>query len=203
MEQHKKYKIGISACFMYPDVNRTVFGHKTLSYVENDMARYVAGKNIIPVLIPDIDDELLFDLLGEMDGFVFQGGTELAPETYGEQPLFQDKWRGDAHRDQYELKVLDFAIKNDKPVLAICRGMQLLNVYFGGTLYQDTQTQLPGALQHRDAVRYDTLNHQVVFTPNSILDHIYAGTKKPFVNTVHHQSVKDLGNGLDVFGRLS
>ena len=57
---------------------------------------------------------LLVDILSEMDGFVFQGGNDLAPETYSEEPI--GRWKGDAHRDQYELKILDYAIKNSKPV---------------------------------------------------------------------------------------
>ena len=193
-----KYKIGISACFMYPDLDRTVFGAKTLSYIENDMARYVSKKDIIPVLIPDLTDELLFELLSELDGFVFQGGADIAPESYGEKPLFKDKWLGDIYRDQYELKILDFAINDDKPVLAICRGMQLLNVYFGGTLYQDLHTQCPKALQHRDAVRYDTMSHEVTFVPGSILEKIYSGTHNRVVNTVHHQAVKEIGRDLEM-----
>lgn len=112
-------KIGISSCFMYPDPSRLVFGPKTLSYLENDMARYIARKGVMPVLIPDIADDLLYDMLDQMDGFVFQGGTDLAPATYGEDPILPGKWLGDAVRDAYELKVLDFAFQNQKPIFAI------------------------------------------------------------------------------------
>ncbi len=115
-------KIGISACFMYPDLTRPVFGKKTLSYLENDMARYIAQKGILPVLIPDLEKEILKDLLEEMDGFVLQGGNDLAPQTYGEEAILDGKWKGDSYRDHYELRILDFAVKSDKPVLGICRG---------------------------------------------------------------------------------
>lgn len=198
MNLPKKYKIGIPACFMYPDLERTVFGAKSLSYIENDFAKYVGKKGIIPILIPDLDHNLLFDLLSEMDGFVFQGGADIAPETYGEKPLLKDKWLGDSYRDQYELKIMDFAIKHDKPVLAICRGMQLMNVYFGGTMYQDIQMQVPNAIQHRDAKLYDKLNHELSIVPGTILDQIYSGVKNPFVNTVHHQAVREVGKDLEV-----
>lgn len=190
-------KIGISSCFMYPDKSRIVFGPKTLSYLENDMANYVTKKGILPVLIPDVKAEYLDDILAEMDGFVLQGGTDLAPQTYGEEPI--GIWKGDGHRDQYELKILDYAIKNSKPVLGICRGFQLMNVYFGGTLYQDTLTQKPNVADHRSAELYDTIKHPIKLVEGSFFGQLYAHEANPYVNTVHHQSVKDLGKDLEVY----
>ena len=191
-------KLGISSCFMYPDLSRNVFGHKSLSYVENDMANYVTRKGILPVLIPDIkDEELLNDILNQMDGFILQGGVDLAPETYGEQPI--GKWKGDAYRDAYELKILDYAVKNRKPIMGICRGFQLINAYFGGTLYQDTLTQKERANNHRSAELYDTIKHPVVFTEGKFLDELYINEKAPYINTIHHQAVKDLGKNLEAY----
>lgn len=189
-------KIGVSSCFMYPDVNRIVFGKKHLCYLERDMARYLSREGVLPVLIPDFEESALESFLAQMDGFVFQGGNDIAPETYGEEPI--GLWKGDSYRDQYELKILDYALKHDKPVLGICRGFQLLNVYFGGSLYQDIQTQKPDAIQHRDAEAYDQLNHEIVFTEGKLLDklHLYEMIRK--VNSVHHQGVKELGKGLEV-----
>ncbi|MFY0608675.1 MAG: gamma-glutamyl-gamma-aminobutyrate hydrolase family protein [Cyclobacteriaceae bacterium] len=189
-------KIGISSCFMYPDPSRPVFGPKTLSYIENDMAHYLTQKGILPVLIPPVEENLMKDIVREMDGFVFQGGTDLAPESYGEKPIGQ--WKGDATRDAYELKLFDMAFKSDKPILGICRGMQLMNVYFGGTLYQDTKTQRPEVEIHRDADLYDNLYHEVTFTPHQLMAKIYPDAKNPMVNSIHHQSIKNLGKNLAV-----
>ncbi len=190
-------KIGITSCLMYPDKERLVFGPKTLNYIEEEMARYVTEKGVLPVLIPRVEDIYLNDILPEMDGFVFQGGTDLAPETYGETPI--GKWKGDRERDIYELGIMDYAIKNSKPVLAICRGMQLMNVYFGGSLYQDTLTQKPIVEDHRSAELYDTIKHDIIFEKDSFLARLYHDEKKPMVNTVHHQSIKELGKDLDVY----
>lgn len=194
-------KIGISSCFMYPDPSRVVFGPKSLAYVESDMVRYVTQKAVLPVLIPDLDAERLEELLWELDGFVFQGGTDLAPQSYGEAPIQSGRWLGDPYRDRYELQIMDFAIRQNKPILAICRGIQLLNVYFGGTLYQDIATQLPRSITHRDAEKYDSLVHQLIFEPGKTLEKIYGDVENPTVNSVHHQGIKTLGEGLDILAR--
>ena len=74
-----------------------------------------------------------------------------------------------------------------------------MNVYFGGTLYQDTLTQKEGVNDHRSAELYDTIKHPIVFTKDSFLDSLYEGVESPYVNTVHHQAVKDLGKNLEVY----
>lgn len=191
-------KIGVSACFMYPDSNRSVFSPKTLSYIENDMARYLSRKGVMPVLIPDVDSEIQKEILEEMDGFIFQGGTDMAPQSYGEEPIENGRWKGDAVRDKYDLKLMDYAVKSKKPILGICRGMQLMNVYFGGTLYQDTSTQRPDSLVHRDAQVYDKLSHNIRFSEGRILSKLYSDDATNQVNSVHHQSVKSLGKNLVV-----
>jgi len=183
---------------MYPDNNRAVFGKKTLSYLENEMAAFIAQKGILPVLIPDLREVYLKDLLGEMDGFVLQGGNDVAPQSYGEEPILSGRWKGDPYRDQYEMKILDFALKSNKPVLGICRGLQLMNVYFGGTLYQDDASQRQNILIHRKADLYDKVSHGVRFTKGKILDKIYSEEADPRINSVHHQSIKDLGKDLEV-----
>ncbi|AEL28121.1 gamma-glutamyl-gamma-aminobutyrate hydrolase family protein [Cyclobacterium marinum] len=192
------FKIGISACFMYKEPSRIVFGPKNLAYVECDMFSYVSQKGILPVLIPDLPMQQLEDILAELDGFVFQGGTDLAPETYNETPIVPGKWLGDAYRDAYELRIMEYAVKHNKPVLAICRGFQLMNVFFGGSLYQDIITQNPDAMQHRDAEKYDALVHEIVFEAGKTLDLVYDGIDQPIVNSVHHQGVKTVGKGLEV-----
>jgi len=190
-------KIGITSCFLYPDPKRTVFGPKTLSYLENDMAKYVTQEGVLPILIPDVEEKYLQPILAEMDGFVLQGGSDLAPESYGKEPI--GRWKGDAYRDAYELRIMDYAIKNSKPILGICRGMQLMNVYFGGTLYQDIGTENPELDDHRSAQLYDTIKHPIEFVEGTILATLYANEQNPYINTVHHQAIKDLGANLEVY----
>src|SRR5690606_27827864 len=127
-------KMGIRACFMYRDATRIVVGKKALNYFENHMARYIAHQGVLHVPMPGLQEDVCMELLEEMDGFIFQGGNDLAPQSYGEEPILAGRWMGDAYRDQYELKIMDYAVKAGKPVFGICRGLQLMNVYFGGSL---------------------------------------------------------------------
>lgn len=188
--------IGISSCFFYPDVQRLTFGPKTLCYLENDMARYITRPDVIPVLIPDLPKADIQRLVGQLDGLVLQGGSDLAPQSYGETPIMDGRWPGDHHRDAYEMELVSYFLAQDKPVFGICRGFQLLNAYFGGTLFQDIATQRPDSLQHRDAVVYDSVNHALRWEEGSFMHQLYKQDTSNRVNSVHHQGVKDLGAGL-------
>ncbi|MCI5055905.1 MAG: gamma-glutamyl-gamma-aminobutyrate hydrolase family protein [Flavobacteriales bacterium] len=191
-------KIGITAGFMRPDPERKVFNRKFLTFVENEMLEYLCADDVLPVIIPNLTQKRLLPILKELDGFVFTGGSDIAPESYGEEPIENGKWPGDVYRDTYELEIMDFAFKSNKPILGICRGFQLLNVYLGGTLYQDTQTQLAGSLEHRSQEKYDTISHEIEFLPGNFLTKYIKNQKSNKVNSIHHQSIKDLGRDLEI-----
>lgn len=162
------------------------------------MANYLYCEDAIPILIPDLKGSAFDDMLAQMDGFVFQGGADVCPKTYGEIYLNQERWPGDEERDRYELKIMDYAFKNRKPMLGICRGAQLLNVYFGGKLYQDIPTQHHYAIKHRDAIQYDKLHHPIEFIEGKLLAEIYQSETNLNVNSVHHQGIKVLGKDLAI-----
>jgi putative glutamine amidotransferase len=189
--------IGITQGFFYPDSQRPVFSHKNLGYLLHDLAAFVARPGVMPILIPDLPEARLMEFLDELDGIVFQGGSDVSPKTYHEEAIENGRWQGDYYRDQFELKILDYAYHNKKPVLAICRGMQLANVYFGGTLYQDLGVQTNTPIEHRNAEFYDKIFHSVVCTSGGLLERLYGKTQFD-VNTVHHQGVKSLGENLVV-----
>jgi len=127
---------------------------------------------------------------------MLQGGNDVAPETYGEMPLHPE-WAGDRVRDRYEIELIDAFVRAGKPVFGICRGLQLINVAHGGTLYQDIKTQKPGALTHRDAAAYDLNFHQVDILRDSRLGQLLPPGRHK-INSVHHQGIKDVAPGFRV-----
>jgi len=188
-------KIGITPCFFYPDVNRGAYSKKSLTYIENDLVNYFSGPDIMPILIPDIKGKALIGFLGELDGIVFQGGSDVSPKSYGEEMIENGRWPGDYYRDQFELEIMDFAFFNKIPVLGVCRGHQLINVYFKGTLYQDIALQTKTPIIHREGEKYDEIYHEVAFHPKSLLNGIYPDGPM-MINSVHHQGVHKLGENL-------
>jgi putative glutamine amidotransferase len=198
-------KIGISACFFHPDPKRAVFKGKTLQYVEQEMAHWVMQKDAMALMIPSPDGESrrpgsrvsVADYARELDGLVLMGGSDVAPESYGEAPL-EPAWAGDRIRDDYEIGLYRAFVAAGKPVLGVCRGAQVINVALGGTLYQDIALQLPGALNHRDWDIYDRNAHATELVAGSGLARLYPGVMLTKTNSVHHQAVKDLGRDLVV-----
>ena len=193
-------KIGLSACFFHPDPNRNIFKGKTLQYLEQSIARWVMSSGPMLFMIPAPQENSpikLGDYARELDGLVLQGGADLSPTSYGETPM-KPEWSGDKIRDDYEIASTRAFMKERKPVLGICRGVQLINVAMGGSLFQDIRTQRADAQSHRDAALYDQAFHEVEFVPNSGLAKLFPGMSKAKVNTVHHQAPKDIGQDLTV-----
>jgi len=188
--------LGISSSFLYPDPERTWFTPKTLCYLENDMASCLAECDVVPVLIPDLPEPQLGRLMQKMDGFVFSAGSDVSPETYREEYLDKQKWPGDLYRDRYEYKILDHCMARKAPTLGLCRGVQIINTYFGGSLYQDLQSQ--GRLQHRDGKKYDQLHHPIRLMEGGYLDSLYGPLENPRVNSVHHQAVREVARDLNI-----
>ena len=194
-------KIGLTACIMPPDDSRATFSKKNLFYVESDMVHYLNTDKTMPIMIPDFREEKdLHKFIDQLDAVVIHGGVDVCPESYGAEYLDKDKWPGDRVRDTYELKVIDYAFQKKIPILGICRGFQLLNAYFGGTLYQDIDTQLKTDVVHANRPIYDKNYHSIEFVKDSVLaKEIYANRKEKLqVNSIHHQAIKKLGDNLIV-----
>jgi len=155
-----------------------------------------------PVILPPMLAEAdWMALLGRLDGLLLSGGEDLHPRQYGQPP---EAWLGgvDETRDTSELGLIRAALEMQKPIFAICRGIQVLNVALGGTLYQDLAAQVPGALDHAFLMSrsLDQSVHPVTLEADSALARILGGVTFA-VNSAHHQSIQTPGAGLRVVGR--
>ena len=159
-----------------------------LYYADNGRGVLEAGG--IPVHLPlDVDPS---DLLPHLDGIVLTGGADVDPGRYGHEPV-TDAFPPEPLRDDDEFTVLDAALANDLPVAGICRGLQLMNVHAGGTLDQDVPS-------HAGFAQPATTEwHGVAFEAESILAGIYGENRQ--VNSLHHQTVDRLGDGLRISAR--
>jgi putative glutamine amidotransferase len=197
-----RLKIGISACFFHPDSSRKAAPSKTLQWIEQSTAHWVMSQGALPFMVPAPSgdtfrgDVAVEDYARVLDGLVLHGGADVWPGSYGEEPL-RPEWSGDRVRDAYEIALVRAFTAAGKPVFGICRGLQLINVAHGGTLYQDISTQRPGALVHRDAAAYDMNFHQVEILENTRLARLLRGGRHK-INSVHHQGIKDVAPDFEV-----
>ena len=155
----------------------------------------------VPILIPMVNDVgTLHPLLGRLDGMLFSGGADIQPVHYSEDP-HPMLGKIDQKLDELELTMARWALQEDVPTLGVCRGMQLVNVALGGTLYQDVLTQVEGSIQHckRELPRH-TLIHSICIEEGSKAEEIF-GTRELRVNSLHHQAVKELGRDVYISGR--
>jgi putative glutamine amidotransferase len=154
----------------------------------------------VPVLIPLLEDdpETLREIYDRLDGILIPGGVDMDPVTYGEQP-HEKLGRIDPSRDRTELMLAAWAVEERKPLLGLCRGLQVLNVACGGTLFQDIEAQLPGALKHdyfpNLGFERDHLAHDVELSAGSRLRDVMERDRIT-VNSMHHQGIKTIGAGL-------
>ena len=126
---------------------------------------------------------------------ILTGGPDLPIDVYGGSPYdLKDEEPMHPARVSFDRKILDAFIKRNKPVLAVCAGLQLINVMNGGTLYEDVPSQLKGALDHGD-YKGPVVNHSAEIDQSSLLRNVL-GSSCPTVNSTHHQGIRDLGKNL-------
>jgi putative glutamine amidotransferase len=197
-------RIGLSARIYHPHPGATGLGSKSLQYLEQSVAHWVMSRDVMVFMVPSVNCDgqvyrsniRLSDYARYLDGLVLQGGVDIAPQCYGEEPLRPD-WVGDRVRDAYEMELLHEFIESKKPVLGICRGAQLINVALGGALYQDIAQQVENAAAHV----YDDFDrhaHAIAWNKSSVFTRLYPGLTGGRVISIHHQAIKTLGRGLRV-----
>ena len=185
--------IGISASHTKTGESRV-----TIPYIQSVLK--AGGK---PVIIPVITDvSVLRDIVKELDGLIMTGGGDFDPKYYKEKKIF-NTGTIDSIRDKHDLILLKLVTDRNIPLLGICRGIQAINVGFGGTLYQDIPTQHANkSVQHRQDADRDVVTHKVTVEKGSKLASIL-GQSEISTNTFHHQSVKTVAPDFNVVAKTS
>lgn len=157
----------------------------------------VLQSNGAPLLLPRTDDiDVISSVMKKIDALLLSGGGDVISLAYGEEPHSTAKYQ-DPIRDKMEFEAAKIAVKQKLPILAICRGIQSLNVALGGTLIQDVPTQVKGAIQHYSYPMETALTHTIDIKKGSLLAKVL-GTTGIAVTSWHHQAVKDVGKGLQI-----
>lgn len=182
---------------MKPIIGLTAGHHQDESVINDCYQKAVLNHGGIPLLLPlEIKKEEMNQLINLCDGFIFTGGGDIDPAYFDEEP---DQHCGEISpiRDKMEMPFMGLVGKANKPVLAICRGAQVMNVAFGGSLYQDLPSGYKGLkpLNHRPQAPYSHPVHGVEVKEGSLL-HTILGVDALRVNSIHHQGFKRLGEGI-------
>ena len=183
----RKLLIGISPRLLRNLPPEIGFRGKTLQYLEQSVAHWVMGLGAMVVMIPTVERESTIRR------------ADIDPTVYGE-PRTEALGVTDPVRDRFELELLRAFAAADKPILGICRGHQLINVAFGGTLYQDLIVAGATSEPHVTPA-YDEHVHALSFERDGWLAALYPNVEAPRVNSIHHQAIKQLGTGLRVEAR--
>ncbi|WP_400246894.1 gamma-glutamyl-gamma-aminobutyrate hydrolase family protein [Niallia sp. JL1B1071] len=182
--------IGITGAYIFK--NKFMEG----TYVHHDYQKSIAANGGLPIILPFVEENLAVEMVDLCDAVILSGGEDIDPITFGEDP---HQKIGDTIllRDKVELNVIKRAMETNKPILAICRGIQILNVALGGTLIQDIPSQVKDSIKHTQSVNRSWDTHFITIKEDSQLASIMGETKTR-VNSLHHQAIDILAKDLEV-----
>jgi putative glutamine amidotransferase len=198
-EKRRKIKmprpvIGILSNLRGSDPDLSVIS-KTVS-VSNAYILSVAGSGGIPLILPPVaDDGAVDEMIEKVDGLLVTGGNDLSTQLYGEEPC-KKQGQFSPERDHLDLASIRAAFRREKPILGVCRGIQAINVCFGGTLYQDLEQEKEFTVKHYQESESSCVSHTVKIQQNSVLFPLLG--EEVLTNSFHHQAVKKVADGFAV-----
>lgn len=171
-------------------------------YVNNHYSDSIIKIGGTPIILPLTDDEkTISKYIDLIDGLILTGGDDINPRLFQEESLPETQIP-DLKRDSFDLLLIKYAIQKNIPILGVCRGMQLLNVYFGGSLYQDLKYNEEVYLKHLQGGGSPHISvHKIIPVEDSFLDKLF--TDDLWVNSFHHQSIKVVGGNLRISAKSS
>ena len=182
--------IGLSGNLLYEN-NSIPKAFVNRSYVDS----IVRAKGI-PTIIPIIEDEeIIKKMLESVDGIIMTGGVDVHPFRFNEEPI-EKIGTISAERDDFDFTVMKYAAEMNKPILGICRGIQVINVYFGGTLIQDIPSQRSSNILHSQTAEYHVATHKIQIVKDSIIYDMLGENSE--VNSFHHQAIDKLDKDFKV-----
>lgn len=197
MKNYKNLLIGISANICV--INEEHFDGYEYVNLSDKYVKAILDAGAYPIVVPVIDDdEAIKSIITKIDALVLSGGQDVNPKFYNEDPL-EKLGNICTRRDEFDFKLIKYAMELKKPILGICRGMQILNVYFGGNLYQDLSYCKNYFVKHDQNAKYYEATHSLHIKEDSFLYDI--ADKETFVNSFHHQAIRKLANDFKVIAR--
>lgn len=196
----KTPKIGITTDLVYGTATNFEGYQYSKVSIYYSQAVLVAGG--LPFLLPlcNYSKDALTELVKTFDGFIFSGGQDVNPKLWNDEPL-NHITQINNERDSFELELFKLATELKKPILGICRGAQLMNVFFGGSLYQDIFIEANAQLSHIQKLRYNEPIHKVTIKKDSIMHKTFGD--EIWVNSYHHLAVKKLADKFKCTGQAS
>lgn len=179
----------------------SVINQRLMDFVPRPAVNGVLAANGTPISLPYLPVDKVNDLVGKLDGIILPGGPDIDPNFMGEEPI-PNLGVTNRTRDTFEIALIRTAVAKNIPILGICRGAQIINVALGGTIYQDLASQYPGKLlKHHQLAPGDQPTHFVRVDHQSKLFNTIGDNV--FVNSRHHQAIKDVAEPLRVVARAS
>lgn len=177
------------------DEATNIINERNAAFAPRPAVEAIVKTGGLPIILPSIDPEDVADYLPLFEGVAFLGGADVDPTFFGEEPHVR-LGKTYRKRDLFEIELLKQAVAANKAILGICRGLQLINVGLGGTLYQDLSEDSTAWLKHSQAAMGNQPSHHVTVVQGSTLATLTGD--RPYVNSRHHQAIKDVAPALRV-----